>query len=139
MKTKLDSIEQQNKSESEKERDKAVKEAEDRVRNETLTTTNARLVRYEMRARAAGKLTNIEDAERFLDMSEFKVSDDGDVDGAAIDKAIDALVSERPYLAGKQKPKGDVDQGARGNGASEVAPGRARLAKGYAESGTKNT
>lgn len=137
LRTELEQLREKSKTQDEKEREKLVKEAEERVRKETLTTTNARLVRYEMRARAAGKLTNIDDAERFLDVSEFKVSDDGDVDGASIDKAIDALIAERPYLSGKQKPKGDVDQGARGDGKQEVAPGRARMAAAYAESSKK--
>jgi hypothetical protein len=135
---KLKEIEEQNKTASEKERDKAVKEAEERVRKETLATANQKLVRASVRAAAAGKLANPEDAVRFLDMADIKVDDDGEVDDKQVTSAIDDLLKEKPYLAGKTKP-GKVDQGARQSGADdENLRGTSRMAKAYAESSKKS-
>jgi hypothetical protein len=137
---RLKEFEEKSKSDSEKERDKAVREAEERVRKEIAGTANARLVKASVRVAAAGKLADPEDAVRFLNLDDFTVDDDGEVDDKAIASAIDGLLKEKPYLGGKPgKPKGNVDQGARDGGDRKVAPGMGRLQQAYADSGTKNT
>ena len=53
---------------------------------------------------------------RLLDLTKFKVTDDGDLDESAIASAIDELVKNKPYLAAGAKPNtGSGDQRPRGN------------------------
>lgn len=79
---------------------------------------NQRIVRSEVRAAAAGKLTNPRDALAFLDLSQFEVDEDGQVDEDEIADAIEDLLKERPYLGAAAKApeprfKGSGDGGAR--------------------------
>jgi len=60
---------------------------------------NTRLLRAEVRAVAAGKLSDPKDALKFLDLDQFEVDEDGDVDTQEITDAIDDLLSSKPYLA----------------------------------------
>jgi len=61
------------------------------------------------------------DAVHFLDLSEFEVSEDGEVDSKAIAKAIDRLVKDKPYLAsGAPRGSGSADGGARGGSKPEA-------------------
>ncbi|MFG2670495.1 hypothetical protein [Streptomyces sp. NPDC048445] len=60
---------------------------------------NTRILRSEVRAAAAGKLINPKDALTFLDLDQFEVDEDGQVDEDEIADAIEDLVKERPYLA----------------------------------------
>jgi hypothetical protein len=97
------------------ETEKAIEKAKKEGRAEAGAAFNKRLVQAEVRAAAAGKLADPEDAIRFLDLDEFKVADEGDVDKKAITKALEDLVKQKPYLAaGATRPTGDADQGARG-------------------------
>ncbi len=97
------------------ETEKAIEQAKKEGRAEAGATYNKRLVQAEVRAAAAGKLADPEDAIRFLDLDQFKVDDDGDVDKKPITKALEDLVKAKPYLsAGATRPTGDADQGARG-------------------------
>jgi hypothetical protein len=87
-----------------------------------LARVNERLVKAEVKAAAAGKLADPGDAYRFLDLSQFDVDKDGNVDGEEVADAIDNLLRSKPYLAaqgGPSKPRfqGTADSGARkGNG-----------------------
>jgi len=79
---------------------------------------NDRIVRAEVKAAAAGKLADPADAYRFLDLSQFEVDDDGNVDADEVAEAIDDLIKSKPYLAaqgGSTKPRfqGTADSGAR--------------------------
>jgi hypothetical protein len=83
-----------------------------------LARVNERLVKAEVKAAAAGKLADPGDAHRFLDMSQFEVDDDGNVDADEVADAIDDLLKSKPYLAaqgGSTKPRfqGTADSGAR--------------------------
>lgn len=96
------------------DQDKAVEEARKAAREEAATAFNRRLVQAEVRAAAAGKLADPEDAIRFLDLEEFAVDSEGDVDKKAVAAAVARLVKEKPYLtAGATRPTGDADQGTR--------------------------
>lgn len=80
---------------------------------------NGRILAAEVRAAAAGKLADPSDAARYLDLSEFEVSDDGAVDQAAIAEAISELVKKKPYLAATaQGFQGSGDGGARTGGSA---------------------
>jgi hypothetical protein len=89
---------------------------------QAMARVNERLVKAEVRAAAAGKLANPADAALFLDLSQFEVDDDGNVDADEVADAIEDLLKSRPYLAaqgGSTKPRfhGTADSGARkGNG-----------------------
>lgn len=83
-----------------------------------LARVNERLVKAEVRAAAAGKLADPADAHRFLDLTQFEVDDDGNVDADEVADAIDDLLKSKPYLAaqgGSTKPRfqGTADSGAR--------------------------
>jgi len=83
-----------------------------------LARVNERLVKAEVKAAAAGKLADPGDAHRFLDLSQFEVDDDGNVDADEVADAIEDLIKSKPYLAaqgGSTKPRfqGTADSGAR--------------------------
>lgn len=73
-------------------------------RTEALATANVRLVRAEVKAAAGGVLQDPEDAVRLLDLTEFEVNDDGEVDTKAITAAVRRLAESKPYLAVGAKP-----------------------------------
>jgi hypothetical protein len=79
---------------------------------------NARIVRSEVRAAAAGKLNDPKDALVHIDITQFEVDDDGQVDEDEIADAIDELLKSKPYLGVVATPpeprfKGTGDGGAR--------------------------
>lgn len=76
------------------------------VESAALAKANARIVRAEVRAAAAGKLADPADALGFLDLSQFEVGHDGDVDQDEIADAIDDLLERKPYLAAQRGDKG---------------------------------
>lgn len=93
----------------------------DQIRREATTAAtaraNERILRSEIRAAAAGKLSDPRDALRFLDLAKFEVDEDGQVDEDEIADAIDDLVKSKPYLAAtattKPRFEGTGDGGAR--------------------------
>lgn len=99
--------------------DKAVSDAkaESAMERDAL---HERLVRAEVRAIAAGRLADPADAIKFLDTAKFTDAK-GEIDETAIGKAIDELLTGKPYLAtgymppnGNGNGHGSADQGARG-------------------------
>ena len=75
---------------------------------------NQRILKAEVKSAAAGKLSDPSDAFRFLDLSDFEVDADGNVDADEIADAISDLLTKRPYLsASDNRFKGRVDQGTR--------------------------
>lgn len=89
---------------------------ESRIIKERLTTSaNHKILRAEVRAAAAGKLADPSDAPKLLDLDQFEVGEDGDVDQDEIADAIDDLLKDKPYLAARKNtariPKPDRRQG----------------------------
>lgn len=123
----------QSKSETEKAIEKAKAEAAAEAGKEATTKANARILRAEIKAAAAGKLADPADALRLLDLDDFDVDDDGETDAKAIAKAIDDLVKSKPYLAGKAGGKGSADNGARSGSASsnQALSPQERLRRAY--------
>ena len=82
---------------------------------EATKKANARILRSEIKAAAAGKLADPADALRLLDLDRFEVGDDGEVDEDEIADAIDELVKNKPYLAVQdgKRFKGKADGGTR--------------------------
>lgn len=75
---------------------------------------NARILRSEVRAAAKGRLADPRDALTFLDLEQFEVDDNGQVDEDEINDAIDDLLKSKPYLAaqGGRRFQGTADGGA---------------------------
>ncbi|MFJ2318410.1 hypothetical protein ACIOTN_17110 [Glutamicibacter sp. NPDC087661] len=80
-----------------------------------LNKANERIVRSEIKSAAAGKLQNPALAVRLLDLSDFEVDEDGNVDEDDIAQAIDELLEKEPYLAVQSGagPKFDSARGKR--------------------------
>lgn len=129
LETELQQFRDRDKTEQERAIEKARKEAGDAAGQAATAKANARILRAEIKAAAGGKLADPADAVRLLDLDDFEVNDDGDVDDKAIAAAIDALLADKPYLAAKGgRPRGDVDQGVRTNG-GPIDPRAADLAQ----------
>jgi hypothetical protein len=90
---------------------------------------NARIVRSEVRAAAAGKLTNPRDALAFLDLTQFEVDEDGQVDETEIADAIEDLLKERPYLGTAAKAPEPRFQGTGDGGARKGTGGPKQLSE----------
>ncbi|MEI3845326.1 MULTISPECIES: hypothetical protein [unclassified Microbacterium] len=86
------------------------------AREEAMSAANVRLVRAELKAAMAGKVTNPALALRLIDTTDIEVSADGDVDPESIDAAITALLDEAPELR-TARFQGGADQGTKGKGA----------------------
>ncbi len=80
-------------------------EARQEAMAEATAEANARIVRAEVIAAAAKKLQDPSDAVAHLDLSKLEVGENGEVDRKAINKAIDELVKEKPYLGGVRDPE----------------------------------
>lgn len=81
-----------------------------------MAKANERIVRAEVKAAAAGKLADPADAFRFLDLSQFEVDTDGNLDADEVSDAIEDLLKTKPYLAaqgGTKRFQGTADSGAR--------------------------
>ncbi len=97
-----------------REAEHAAEREAQKVRDAALAVANARILKAEIRAAAAGKLTDPADALRFVDASGFAVGEDGEVDSAAVQAAIADLLKERPYLGVKDaRFQAGADGGAR--------------------------
>ncbi|WP_435107346.1 hypothetical protein [Nocardiopsis synnemataformans] len=92
---------------------------------------NTRLLRAEVRAVAAGKLADPKDALRFLDLDQFEVDENGDVDNDEIADAITDLINRKPYLAAApaKRFQGTGDGGARTGSRPKQISSREELAK----------
>ena len=92
-------------------------DGDDAVAKATAAATakaNTRIIKAEIRAAAAKKLADPRDALRFLDLEQFEVDEEGEVDAEEIADAIDDLIKSKPYLAaqGRQRFQGTGDGGA---------------------------
>jgi hypothetical protein len=95
--------------------EQAIEAAKAEARAEATAAANARILKSELKAVAAGKLADPSDAALFIDLSEFSVDENGDVDIDALNDAITSLLERKPHLAA-QKPNrfdGSGDQGGK--------------------------
>jgi len=110
----FDRLAEERKTELEKERDRASRETEERVRNEIEPAWKKRLVRSEVRSIAAGKLADPNDAISLLELEKFELDEDGNVDEEKVAKAIEKLLEAKPYLAANgTRRRPDLDAGPR--------------------------
>jgi hypothetical protein len=101
--------------------DDEVAQARQQAMSEAVTAAtkkaNDRILASEIKLAAVGKLANPALALKLLDLSQFEVDDDGNVDADEISDAIADLIKNEPYLAAQgRKFQGNADAGPR-NGA----------------------
>lgn len=70
----------------------------EQINADAVAKANQRVLKAEVRAAASGKLTDPEDALRYLDLAKFEVGENGEVDSTSIATAIDQLLESKPYL-----------------------------------------
>lgn len=88
--------------------------AAQKVKDEALAAANKRIALAELKVAAKGRLADPADAATFIDVAQIDVSENGDVDTAAIEALIEGLVTQKPYLAAQgQRFQGSADGGAR--------------------------
>lgn len=92
------------------EHERAVKAARDTGLSEGVKAGNARLLRAEVISAAAGKFVQPDEAFVFLKdsglLDDVAISDDGEVDGSAINSAIEDLLKAKPHLASSSRRNG---------------------------------
>jgi hypothetical protein len=66
---------------------------------DAVAKANGRILKAEIRAAAKGRLHNAADALTFLDLDQFEVGEDGEIDTEEIEEAITDLLKDKPYLA----------------------------------------
>lgn len=125
---RLAAIEAENATDQEKAIAAARKEGE----SEATARANTRIIRSEVKAAAATKLNDPNDAIAMLDLSQFEVDADGNVDEKAIASAIDELVTAKPYLA-----VGATPRTGNGDGGAHEDPGDLTLEQQIAEAEAK--
>lgn len=100
--------------------EKKLDDARKQAASEAEAKANKRIVRSEVKAAAGKKFQDPADAIAYLDLEDFDVDENGDVDEEAINEALDDLLKKKPYLAaqsggarfdsarGKPKPAGQI-------------------------------
>ena len=82
-----------------KEAEHAAQQERRALEDAALAKANERILKAEVRAAAATALADPTDALLYLDLSQFEVGNDGEVDTDAVKSAIADLVKNKPYLA----------------------------------------
>jgi hypothetical protein len=114
--------------------EQALEAARAEARAEALAKANERILRSELRAAASGKLADPTDAALFIDLSQFDVSGDGDVDSDALNDAIADLISRKPHLAVQKQARfeGSGDQGPKREAGKLAQIGETEVKAAYA-------
>lgn len=74
------------------------------ARREAEQRANQKIIKAELKAAAKGLLADPTDVYRYLDLDDFDVDEDGNVDSDEMEEAIEDLLKEKPYLAANQAP-----------------------------------
>ena len=101
--------------------EQAIDQARREGRSEGVAGLAGKLVRSEVKAALAGKVTDPSRVLRLIDVSDIEVSDDGDVDEAAVADAIDAFLEEFPEFK-PTRNAGSADQFTKGRISKEEKP-----------------
>lgn len=102
-----------NSKDSKAKDDVDVEEIRRQTKAEVSAKSDARFVRAAVKAEAAALLNDPSDAIKFLDLSDYEVDEDGEVDAAQVKRDLRSLIADKPYLA-KKKSAADFDGGPRG-------------------------
>jgi hypothetical protein len=92
--------------------------------SEATAKANARILRSEIKAAAAGKFADVSDAILNIDLTAFEVDENGDVDADEIAEAIQGVLTRKPHLAAATAKR---FQGTGDGGAARKAPGPVQL------------
>ena len=113
-KAELDRLKAERDDADKPDADKALSQARQEATKAATDAANKRILKSELRVAAKGKLADVSDAALYIDLDDFEVGDDGDVDADALSDAIDELIERKPHLAAERKPRfeGGADQGA---------------------------
>ena len=114
LRAELEELKSASQSEQEKAIDKARKEAAKEATAEVTSGFQKRVLNAEIKAQAAGRFADPDDAVRLLDLDDTEVFDaEGEVQTATLQKALDDLLERKPHLAAERQPQvpGDVDAG----------------------------
>lgn len=106
---------------SKSDQEKALDEARKQGATETAAQFRDRIKRAEIRALAAGKFADPEDAIKLLELDDDDIFDDeGEVQTSALKTALEDLLERKPHLAAtaSRKPAGDAD-GGKGSGPAD--------------------
>ena len=96
-----------------REAEHAAEQEKQRAKDEALAAANKRILAAQLKLEAKGKLADVSDALLNINLDEFDVSDEGDVDTDALSAAIDDLLARKPHLAAdRRRFDGAADQGA---------------------------
>lgn len=110
----LDTMKAKLRAERTRRREAEAKLNQDAQTDERIAKANQRILKSEIKAAAKGKLSDPADAFRFLDLDQFEVSEDGEVDEDEIAEAITDLITRKPYLGAQgARFQGDGGGGAR--------------------------
>jgi len=74
-------------------------QARRKAETDAIAKANGRILKAEIRAAAKGRLADAKDALTFLDLEQFEVGEDGEIDSEEIEEAITGLLKDKPYLA----------------------------------------
>lgn len=89
-----------------KDGDKTPDQLREEIERGVRAEFNERLARAEVRAAAAASFADPEDAVTFLNMSEFDVDENGDIDPSDIEDALKDLLAKKPHLAKQDAAQG---------------------------------
>jgi hypothetical protein len=127
--SELDKLKESQQTDTEKAVSAARKEAEEAVRTEV----RRERVLDRVEVLAAKDFADAEDARlRLAGRADEFLTKDGQIDSDAVKAALSTLLKDKPHLAAKGGPKGDVGQGSRPDPPKDSGTGRARLAAAYA-------
>lgn len=114
---KVADLEQQIASLQGKEVEWKAAQEQQRIKDEALSAANDRIKKAELRAAAAGKVTNdlISTLPQIADLSSIEVGEDGEVDAEAMSSVVADLIQKYPSLAaqGDKRFTGSGDGGHR--------------------------
>lgn len=115
-KTELDRIKAELALKDKPAEEQAIEAAKAEARTEATAAANKRILKSELRALATGQLADPTDAALYINLDDFSVNDDGDVDSDALKDAIAELLERKPHLAAQKQNRfnGDADGGAKG-------------------------
>lgn len=119
-KAEADALKAEKESAGKEPDEQKLEQARNEAKAEANAAANRRILRSEIKAAAAGKFADPSDAFAYLDLEEFDVDENGDVDEEAIADALAELLKKKPYLAaqgatvpfdsarGKTRPAGQI-------------------------------
>jgi hypothetical protein len=91
--------------------EQAIEAARAEARSEATKISDARILRAELKAAATSRLADPSDAALYIDLADFAVQPNGDVDSAALTAAVEDLIARKPHLAAPTNPFGGSGDG----------------------------